>query len=194
MNPDPHCLQWQRGGSERCWQADRGASGAASPGLPSAGQHCLSMGPGGARRAARGRGEEAADLPLPTRGSPVPGGHAWAGLGRPRSVAPEGTGPGRPPGAGGRVPPRRGPARPLGSAPGQRLRLPGAAMCGGPRARAARRAPAEVWERRAGLGQPGSGPNAGQGRGGGNKGEPEFHGKPVKISACVRAPPTPFLV
>lgn len=81
---------------------------AALHGPSSTGECCLSAGPGGASRAARGRREAAAELPLPTRGAPTPPGPAWAGLGRPRSTALKGTALERHPG----VPPRRGPARP----------------------------------------------------------------------------------
>lgn len=84
------------------------------------------------------------------------------------------------------VPARRGPARPCGCESGKSLRLPRAATCGGPRDLAAGSAPVEVWERRAGPGPPGLSPSAGQE---GLRGEPEFHDKPVKIFACVRAPP-----
>lgn len=82
LNPDRHCPQ--RGGGSALLARGRESIRAASPGPSSMGECCLSAGPGGAARAARGRREAAAELPLPTRGAPTPPGPAWAGLGLPR--------------------------------------------------------------------------------------------------------------
>lgn len=93
LNPDPHCLQ--RGAALSA--AGRGTGehpGRHPPGYPprvGAARPEPRAEPGGLPGAG---GRRPRSFPGPTRGVPTPPGPAWAGLGRPRSTAPEGTAPG----------------------------------------------------------------------------------------------------